>query len=82
LKKIDQRFDEIDRRFDEMKNYIDEGLDKVVKEVAQEFRSVTDFIYERQNEKFAELDKKIDEKSAELVNKIKEGAKQFEKAVS
>ena len=61
-----------------MKDYIDKGLDKVVKEVAQEFRDVTDFIYKRQNERFEELDKNMKEQN----KRIKKGLKELEKAIS
>ena len=77
-----QRFESIDQRFDEMKEYIDQGLNKVVKEVAQEFRNVTDFIYERQNKMFEALDKKTDDRIKELKNNLKKGLQEIEKAVS
>ena len=57
LDKVDARLDKVDARLDK----VDDRFDRQTKELAQELRTMADFIYERDKKLFEKLEKKLDE---------------------
>ena len=57
FKKIYERLDKVDARLDK----VDDRFDRQTKELAQELRTMADFIYERDKKLFEKLEKKLEE---------------------